>query len=152
MSTLSVTRSVMVSAPRESVRLYLQDVRNAAQYEEKVDAVSVEGSQAVASGRFLGLSWRATFAVEPTPDGGYRAEMTSGSLKRMVCSYSLRAVSGGTILTHEESYQFSFFARPVMRLFRGWLGHTMELELGVIKEEAERLNRRLQLQRIESLG
>lgn len=152
MSQLSAGRSVMVSAPRESIRIYLQDLKNVASYEEKVDSISVDGDKVSVSGRFLGLPWRGEFAVQFTSDGGYRAEMVSGSLKHMVCAYTLRSVSGGTIVTHEETYQFSLFARPIMRLFRGWLGHTMELELGVIKEEAERLNRRLQLQRIEALG
>ena len=151
MSQLSASRSVMVSAPRESIRIYLQDLKNVAQYEEKVDSVSVDGDKASVSGRFLGLPWSGEFSVQFTSDGGYRAEMTSGALKRMVCAYTLRSVSGGTIITHEETYQFSLLARPVMRMFRGWLGHTMELELGVIKEEAERLNRRLQLERIESV-
>ena len=150
MSHLSVSRSVMVSAPRESIRIYLQDLKNAAQYEEKVDSVAVNGAKASVSGRFLGLPWNGEFAVQFTSDGGYRAEMVSGALKRMVCAYTLRSVSGGTIITHEETYQFSLLARPIMRLFRGWLAHTMELELGVIKEEAERLNRRLQLQSIEA--
>ncbi|MEK7859468.1 MAG: SRPBCC family protein [Elusimicrobiota bacterium] len=150
-----VSRSILISAPRESVRLYLQDLNNAAQYEQKVDAIEVTASdtaqaEAAASGKFLGIPWKGSFKVRFTPDGGYHAEMTHGS-KTAVCVFSLRPVSGGTVLTHEERYQFSLLARPVMRLFKGWLSHTLELELGVIKEEAERLNRQIALQKLESL-
>lgn len=153
---ISVSRSILISAPREAVRAYLQDIQNVAQYERKVDSVEVasqEGgkTRVLARGKFLGLTWKGSFDVELTPDGGYTAEMTQGSLRRMVCSFHLRPVRGGTMLTHEERYYFSFLTRPVMRLFRGWLGQTLEQELGVIKEEAERVNRRLHLAQIENV-
>jgi hypothetical protein len=153
---IAVTRRILISAPRESIRMYLQDIKNVAQYEQKVDAVEVTSQeadrvQALVSGKFLGLSWKGAFDVRLTGDGGYHAELTQGSIKRMACSFHLRAVKGGTVLTHEEQYHFSFLTRPVMRLFKGWLGQTMELELGVIKEEAERVSRRLHLSQIENV-
>jgi hypothetical protein len=150
---LSVSREIMISAPRDSVRLYLQDPRNVAQYESKVSSLQVsagEGGrfQAQCAGSFFGIPWKAGFDIELTTDGGYRAEMAGGSLRRMSSVYQLRAVTGGTILRHEEHYQFGLL-RVAAPLLRAWIAQTMELELRVIKEEAERVNRRIQLQKIE---
>jgi hypothetical protein len=68
----------------------------------------------------------------------------------MALGYHLRPVSGGTIVTHEEEYQFPLLLRPFTFLIKPWLAHTMDLELGVIKEGAERLNRKLHLEQIET--
>lgn len=153
---IQVSRSILISAPKLSVKMYLHDLNNVSQYEQKVDVVEVlsqEGkkAQASVSGKFMGFPWKGLFDVSLTDDGGYQAVLTQGSIKRMVCSFQLRSVTGGTVLTHEEQYQFSFLTAPVMRLFRGWLAQTIELELGVIKEEAERVNRRLHLAQIENV-
>lgn len=144
----------MISAPRDSVRLYLQDPRNVAQYESKVSSLDVTAGengryQAQGSGSFAGFPWKGSFDIELTNDGGYKAEMAGGSGRRMAAIYQLRAVTGGTILRHEEHYDFGMLLRPFSFLFRSWVGQTMELELRVIKEEAERVNRRLQLAIIE---
>lgn len=143
----------MISAPRESVRLYLQDPRNLTQYESKISSLQVSGGeagrfQAQGSGTFLGLPWTGAIDIELTADGGYRAEMAGGTT-RMTTVYQLRSVTGGTILRHEEHYHFGMLLRPVAALFRGAIGQSMELELRVIKEEAERVNRRIQLAKIE---
>lgn len=144
----------MISAPRESVRLYIQDIRNISQYENKVSSVEVSGENghftASASGRFMGLPWKGSFAIRLNGDGGYVAELTAGSLRSMKTSYSLRSVQGGTILRHDESYHFGFLLHPVLSFFKGAFAHSMDLELHVIKEEAERVNRRLQLAKIEN--
>lgn len=150
---LSISRSILISAPRESVRVYLQDLSNASQYESKLGSLEVasgaDGSfSAQAGGRFLGMPWSGSFEVRLTSDGGYVAEMSNGSrVTRSI--YHLRSVTGGTVLTHEEYYEFSLLVRPFERLFASSIGHSMDLELRVIKEEAERVNRRLQLQQIE---
>lgn len=144
----------MISAPRESVRLYLQDIRNLSQYENKVSSVEVSGGdgrfRADAAGRFMGLPWNGSFDIRLNGDGGYVAQLTSGSLRSMTSSYSLRAVQGGTILRHDETYHFGFLLHPFLSLFKGAFAHSMDLELHVIKEEAERVNRRLQLAKIEN--
>ena len=144
----------MVSASRESVRLYLRELKNIAVYEKKVETVKVTGpdgdsTEIDISGKFLGLPWRGTFSVNFTPDGGFRSTMTRGPLKKMTGGFHLRPVSGGTIVTHEEQYQFPLPLRPMTRLIRRWLEHTMDVELRVIKEGAERLNRSIQLQETE---
>lgn len=153
---IQLSRSILISAPMKSVKLYLHDLNNVSQYEQKVDHVEVvsregETAQASVSGKFMGFPWKGVFDVSLTGDGGYTAVLNEGGVKRMVCSFQLRSVTGGTVLTHEEQYHFSFLVRPVMRLFRGWLAQTIELELGVIKEEAERVNRRLHLAQIENV-
>lgn len=144
----------MISAPRESVRLYLQDIRNLSQYENKVESVEVAGENgrftAQASGRFMGLPWKGAFNIRLNNDGGYVAELTEGSMRSMTSSYSLRNVQGGTILRHDETYHFGFLLDPVLSFFRSAFSHSMDLELHVIKEEAERVNRRLQLAKIEN--
>ena len=146
---LSVTRRILVSAPRDSVQKYLRDLREIAKYETKVDAIEVSeadsSSEAAASGRFLGLPWRGKFRFEYTKDGGYRGVMVSGPLKRMECRVILRPVIGGTLVEHDEAYDLPFFLKPLKPILRRWLDRTLESELDIIKEGAEALNRRLQL-------
>ncbi|MCX5796259.1 MAG: SRPBCC family protein [Elusimicrobia bacterium] len=153
---LHISKRILISAPRELVRRYLQDLENIPRYESKARLLTVTetdqaGARLAASGRFLGLPWRGEFQVEFTPDGGYRASMTVGPLKSMTSSFNLRAVSGGTVLTHEEHYGFRLPLRPLMRLFRPTLGHVMDRELRVIKEGAELVHRRCQLDAVRSL-
>lgn len=153
---LTVTRRIMISAPKESVRLYLRDLANMAEYEQKVDAVQDvsypdEDSGLVdVRGRFFGLPWRGSFKMEFTRDGGFRSEMTRGPLKKMTGGFHLRAVTGGTVLTHDEHYHFPLAMRPLAYLAKGWLARTLDTELAVIKEGAERLHRQLQIRQIES--
>lgn len=152
---LTVSRRVLVSAPRHSVQRYLSDLHEIAKYEPKVDAIEVAPSdnadrQASVAGRFLGLPWRGTFRFEMTRDGGYRGVMVQGPLRRMECRLLLRPVIGGTLVEHEEAYDIPFLLRPLKPFVRRWLDSTLESELGVIKEGAEALNRRLQLQGLEA--
>jgi hypothetical protein len=149
---LSVTRRILISAPRDSVRRYLSDLREIAKYEPKVDAIelSSEGDEASATGRFLGLPWRGTFRFEMTGDGGYRGVMLTGPLRRMECRIALRPVVGGTLIEHDELYELPILVRPLNSLIRRWLNATLESELDFIKEGAEALNRRLQLQGLDA--
>ena len=149
---LSVTRRILVSAPRDSVQLYLSDLSEIAKYEPKVDSISVaaEGAEAQASGRFLGLPWHGTFKFEMTKDGGYRGVMVQGPLRKMESRIVLRPVIGGTLIEHDEVYDLPFFLRPLKPFVKRWLDHTLESELDFIKEGAEALNRRLQLQRLDA--
>lgn len=151
---LSVSRRILVSAPRDSVQKYLSDLREIAKYEPKVDAIEVSGadevSEASATGHFLGLPWRGTFRFERTKDGGYRGVMVNGPLRRMECRVILHPVIGGTLVEHDEAYELPFFLKPLKPLVRRWLDHTLENELDFIKEGAEGLNRRLQLQGLDA--
>ena len=148
---LSVSRKILVSAPRDSVQKYLSDLREIAKYEPKVDSIELsEGSEAQAAGRFLGLPWRGTFRFEMTRDGGYRGVMVQGPLRTMESRIVLRPVIGGTLIEHDETYDLPFFLRPLKPFVKRWLDHTLESELDFIKEGAEALNRRLQLQRLDA--
>ena len=126
------------------------------EYEQKVDRVETveypepETGFVDVCGKFLGMPWRGSFRMEFTPDGGFRSEMVRGPLRRMVGGFHLRTVAGGTVLTHDEQYHFPALLRPLMYLSRGWVRRSMDLELGVIKEGAERLNRQIQLKKIEA--
>lgn len=150
---LSVYRRIMISAPRDSVQEYLRDLRQLADYEEKVESVELkpreDGATVDAQGRFLGLPWRGTFEFEYTRDGGYRGVMVSGPLRKMECRMTLRPVVGGTVLEHDERYELPLFLTPLSGFVRRWLDQTLESELGHIKEGAEALNRRLQLRKLE---
>jgi hypothetical protein len=153
---LSVSRRILISAPRDSVRKYLSDLREIARYEPKVDSIEVAppvdgpGLEASAQGRFFGLPWRGTFRFEMTQDGGYRGVMVRGPLRRMECRIMLRPVVGGTVIEHDEAYDLPLMVRPLNSLIRRWLNHTLESELDSIKEGAEALNRRLQLQGLDA--
>lgn len=153
---LRLSKRILISAPRDVVRLYLRDLGNIPRYERKARLLSVTesdqaGARLAASGRFLGLPWRGEFQVEFTTDGGYRAVMTHGPLKAMTSSFHLRPVAGGTVLTHEEHYGFRIPVGTVMRLFLPTLRQAMERELHVIKEGAELVHRRCQLEAVGSL-
>lgn len=151
---LTVTRRILVSAPQDSVQRYLSDLREIAQYEPKVDAIDIAstgaGQEASVAGRFLGLPWKGTFRFEMTRDGGYRGVMVDGPLRRMESRLLLRPVIGGTIVQHEQAYSIPFILSPLKPLVRRWVDSTVESGLGHIKEGAEALNRRLQLQRLEA--
>lgn len=154
---LSVNRRILVSAPRDSVRTYLSDLREIARYEPKVSSIELSpaaeglpGREASAQGRFFGLPWHGTFRFETTQDGGYRGVMVRGPLRRMECRMVLRSVIGGTMIEHDETYELPLLMRPLNSLIRRWLDKTLESELGSIKEGAEGLNRRLQLQRLDA--
>ena len=154
---LNVSRRILVSAPRDSVQKYLSDLREIAKYEPKVHSIEVaplvEGEpaqEAAVAGRILGLPWRGTFRFERTSDGGYRGSMVSGPLRRMECRMALRPVIGGTSLEHQELYELPLYLRPLSSLIRRWLDKTLESELDSVKEGAELLNRRLQLQRLDA--
>ena len=153
---LNVTRRILVSAPRDSVRKYLSDLREIANYEPKVSSIEiaepaegVSGRDASAEGRFLGLPWRGTFRFEMTSDGGYHGVMVHGPLRRMEMRMVLRPVIGGTVIEHDETYELPLLLRPLNAMIRRWLDKTLENELDFIKEGAEGLNRRLQLQRLD---
>lgn len=127
---LSVSRRILVSAPRDSVQKYLSDLREIANYKSKVDAIEVaeanEGVEAAASGRFLGLPWHGKFKFERTRDGGYRGVMVQGPLRRMESRIVLRPVIGGTLIEHDEIYDLPLYLRPLKLLVRRWLNHTLE--------------------------
>lgn len=153
---ISVSRRIMISAPRDSVRMYLRDLKNIPEYEQKVDDAQVsypepDMAEMQVSGKFRWVPWSGVLKVKFTKDGGYRSEIIRGSLRRMNADFQLRPVSGGTVVTHREQYQFPLLLRPFSFLIRGWLENTMDKELAVIKEKAESLNRRIQLQQIEKL-
>ncbi|MEK7390153.1 MAG: SRPBCC family protein [Elusimicrobiota bacterium] len=144
---LTVNRRILISAPHDSVRRFLGDLNQIAEYEPKVDSITVDPSgEATAAGRFWGMPWRGTFRFVFGRDGGYQGVMTSGPLRHMECRIALRPVNGGTLLDHDEEYVLPFFLRPCRTLIRRWLERTLETELDHIKEGAEALNRRLQLE------
>ena len=148
---LSVNRRILISAPHDSVRAYLSDLDQIATYEPKVDSIALDPEgDAQASGRFFGVPWSAKFRFEFSRDGGYRGVMVSGPLRKMECRVMLRPVNGGTMLEHDEHYELPLLMRPLRPFVRRWLDHTLEAELDFIKEGAEALNRRLQLQKIEA--
>jgi hypothetical protein len=154
---LNVSRRILVSAPRDSVQQYLSDLREIAKYEPKVSSIEIAapaegaaGPEAAVAGRFFGLPWHGTFRFELTQDGGYRGSMVSGPLRRMEIRMALRPVIGGTSLEHEEIYELPLYLRPLTSLIRRWLDKTLETELDSVKEGAEALNRRLQLQRLDA--
>jgi hypothetical protein len=154
---MNVSRRILVSAPRDSVRKYLSDLREIAKYEPKVNSIEVvptaegaSGQDASAEGRFFGLPWHGTFHFDMTQDGGYRGVMVRGPLRKMECRMVLRSVVGGTVIEHDEAYDLPFLLRPLNSFIRRWLDSTLENELDSIKEGAEALNRQLQLQRLDA--
>ncbi len=152
---ISLSRSVLISASKDSVRLYLRDLQNMAEYEPKVEKVEAsypdsDSGFVEVSGRFAGLPWKGAFKMEFTRDGGFKSEMVRGPLKKMVGGFHLRPVAGGTVVTRDEQYHFPAIANPLSFLLRGWIAKSMERELYVVKEGAERLHRQLQLKNIES--
>ena len=151
---LTAKRQILVSAPKESVRRYLRDLRKFSEYGPKLSEVNVAETGADTGvvdvqGKFMAVPWRGSFNVEFTQDGGYRREMVRGPLPKMVGGFHLRSVSGGTVITQEQQCQLPLPLRPLAFIWRRWLDSAMERELHVIKEGAERLNRELQLQQLE---
>ncbi|MBI4423157.1 MAG: SRPBCC family protein [Elusimicrobia bacterium] len=152
---LTINRSILISAPREHVSEYLRDISRLSDYEQKVDHCTVtypdKGTAlAEVSGRYFGLPWRGSFKMSYTRDGGYHSEMLRGRpFKRATGGFQLRTVSGGTWITHEEQYHLPLTFRFLRPVVRRWLARTIEKELGVIKEGAERLHRQRLIEDIE---
>lgn len=147
-----LTRQILISAPKESVELYLRDLRRLEDYEPKIDKIELpETSDGTleAEGKFMAIPWRASFQVDFTRDGGYRKEMVRGPLKSMSTGFHLRAVPGGTLVTHDEKYDLPVVLKPLSPVLRPWVWRTMELELAAIKEGAEALHRQRQLEQLE---
>jgi hypothetical protein len=153
---LAVRDRILVSAPRESVQGYLRDIKNLPLYDGRVESIDLaeslpEGIAFTATGRWAGLPWKGEFRLEFTPDGGYRLFMLSGPLKFISSTFHLRPVSGGTVVTHEQSYHLSVLLRPLFPVIKHAASHSLERQLWVIKEGAELLHRRLQLRLAETL-
>ncbi len=153
---VNVSRSILVSAPRDSVRQYLQDLRNMEHYGPKVQAVQVEQEGAESGlvevdGRFMGLPWKGAFKAQFTRDGGVRLEMLRGPLPGLCGGFHLRAVAGGTVITHDQSCDCPLFLKPLAPLFKRLLRDSMDRQLYAIKEGAEYLHRQLQIRQIESV-
>ncbi len=149
-----VTRRILVSAPRDSVRAYLSDLKALPSYDPKIAAIEVteasDGLWAETSGRFMGLPWRGTIRFQLTKDGGYRGVLVQGPLKSAESWMSVRPVVGGTVVEHGETYELPLLLRPLSPLVRRWVDQSMDLQLGLVKEGAEALNRRLQLERLDA--
>ncbi|MHB2026940.1 MAG: SRPBCC family protein [Elusimicrobiota bacterium] len=152
---LTLIQRIMISAPKNSIRLYLRDLENLPRYSRRiaqVEIISQDDRKAViaASGRFFAVPWKSSFEAAFNEDGGLVLSMSRGPFSEMISSYSLRPVSGGTILTHEENYRLPVLLRPLGILLRRFIAETMDLELRAVKEGAERLNRQIKLREIEA--
>lgn len=151
---IRIESQMLISAPRDRVALYLRELQRMPEYDKKVAEVAVlrqdDGTaELAASGAFLGTKWKDTPTVRFGKDGGYACDVTLGRLTRMSVSYQLRAVTGGTLISHEERFDTSVLLKPVLLAARGWLHQALEWELRVIKEGAERLDRQIKLKEIE---
>ncbi len=148
---MTIRRRVLVSASRDSVRSYLGDLGELVRYESKVSVVEPEScGQAHLSGRFFGLPWNARFRFERAGDGGWRGVMISGPLRRMETTVSLRAVSGGTLVERADAYDLPWLLKPLSAALKPALGRALEAALGLVKERAEALHRRRQLQELDA--
>ncbi len=90
-----------------------------------------------------------TIARVSAGQGGYERTVVRGPLRPISSTFSLKAITGGTWLTHEEQVPLPFTFKPLRPLLRRWIERHVERELASIKEEAERLHRRRQLESIE---
>jgi vacuolar-type H+-ATPase subunit D/Vma8 len=73
------------------------------------------------------------------------------TLPRLERRTVLRPVNGGTVLEHGDGYRIPFFLAPLKPLLQNALDAELETELHALKEGAEALNRRIQLERIEGV-
>ena len=151
---LTVTRHILVSAPKEHVSEYLRDASRLADYEQKVDQCKVtypDGETALAevSGRYFGVPWSGSFKMVYTGDGGYQSEMLKGPFRKGLGGFELTKVAGGTRVMHLESYHLPLALKVLRPILRRWLVRSMDLELGIIKEGAEGLHRRRLLEDID---
>ena len=73
-----------------------------------------------------------------------------GLLRRKDGWADIRPISGGTVLRREELFELPFLIRPLGFLFRRRVDRALDSSLRLIKEGAEALNRRRQLQAVEA--
>jgi hypothetical protein len=151
---ITITRRRLVSAPRDSIQAYLSDLKSLATYDPKIGSVQVteaaDGLWVEATGRFMGLPWSGTLRFQLTKDGGYRGVLVQGPMKKAECWVSVRPVVGGTVVECGETYELPLILRPLSPLVRMWAKESMETRLDLVKEGAEALNRRLQLERLDA--
>lgn len=151
---LTVTRKILINAPSQYVSEYLRDIKRLQEYEPKVRACEVsypDGESAVAevAGRFLGLPWRGVFEMRWTPDGGFQSRMVRGPLRHMRGGFHVQPVRRMSMVTHTEQYGFPVLIRPLYPAIKRWLETTMERELAIVKEGAERLYRQKQVAELD---
>lgn len=147
----------MLSARKETVGLYLRELKNMPAYESKVDTVDSgelgDGEVRVTAGGNLGFkTWNAEFAVVFNRDGGYHCDIPIAPLCTLGLSYDIREVTGGTVVEHEERYRVPILLMPVLFILKSFIARAMEKKLWAIKEGAEKLERLLYLRNIESQG
>ena len=143
---LTVTRRILISAPRDSVKKYLSDLREIVRYEPKVDAIEpvAESDSVLASGRFFGVPWHGSFRFEMTIDGGYRGIMVQGPLRSMECRFALRLHEalcrvghlGGSLCVAEPGIDL---AQLIVRIAIVWRQPDDDFELGLCLGQAARL-------------
>jgi hypothetical protein len=151
---LSHSQKMLVNAPAPVVSAYLRDISRLAEYEPKVQTCrpeypDAETATAEVEGRWFGLPWRGAFEMRFTSDGGFQSRMTRGPISELKSAFHVQKTNGGTIVVRSEAYSFPWFVRPFYPFLRNWLAQTIEVELRVVKEGAERLHRQQQLREID---
>jgi hypothetical protein len=151
---LTHTQKILINAPSTVVSDYLRDISRLKEYEPKVHSCAASypnDDRAVAevSGMWFGVPWRGVFEMNFTPDGGFTSRMVRGPLSDMRGAFHVQRVNGGTVVTHTEVYGFSLLARPLYPVLKPWLARSMETELRIVKEGAERLYRQQQLRELD---
>ena len=146
---------MMLSARRETVSLYLRELKNMPLYESKVDALDAgllgDGEILVTASGSLGFkTWKGEFPVVFGMDGGFYCQLPIGPLSSLGLSYEVREVTGGTVITHEERYDLPLLLMPMLFLLKRFIARAMEKKLWAIKEGAERLERQLDLRALEA--
>lgn len=133
MARLLIVERMPVPLPRRRVLSYLWDMEHLADYEPKVDAVTVSpsGSRAgayLARGRFAGIPWRGRFSYTLT-EGGFHSEMLSGPVK-VRGGFAVRALAEDSCeVTHSEEYELPIWARPLAPLLKAYLRSSLKQEL-----------------------
>lgn len=128
-----VKQSITVAAPIEACAAFLAIPENLVTIDRKVRHMqtlpSKTGYRLVLSGRFAGfLPYKLGLDLCFKSDGGFTASGKSGILKKFSTAFDLKKYSGGTLVSHVESYEFygEFLAR---RFFHSEVRNVVDEEL-----------------------
>lgn len=136
---ISVQKSTSLARSATAVREFLWDLKNLARFEPKVDRVTVAPESTsygsyVASGRFAGLPYQATFSYE-RKDNGLDSKMLSGP--RGVSSRGIFIVVGQgnrrCTVTHIEQYEFPGWSNVIRPLLKAYLNNSISREMRNLK-------------------
>lgn len=138
-----VVRRIHAACSEVNALAFLQDLRNVAIYEPKVDTATVTPGDRTGlytvQGHFAGLPYTSRFEYMLT-DRGFRSHRLPDGLPSLDVNGAFVVKpdrSGGVEIIHVERYRLPLAMAPLKGILRRYVGRTMERELQTVRRHVE---------------